>query len=254
MPPPITRTPPAFRLASPETGTTYPIYLSVPDARRHPGPWPTLLLTDGDYFFDPAVAAAQELIAAGEIAPLVLVGLGYGAGFGSAANHRGRDYTPTASSLEPASGGADAFLAFLSHSLWPELSRRYPLRDDARGLGGHSLGSLLVLHALFQPRPFFSRALASAPSIWWDDRSILRLADALRDRQDALPATLYLGVGTADTASMTGDLELLERQLTARPFAGLRVVSGRFPGRDHYDVVADSLRAGLRALFPRSSV
>lgn len=250
MTPPITKTPPAFRLASPETGTTYPIYVAAPgpagsEART------ALLLMDGDYFFDPAVEAAQELGMQGAIAPVLIVGVGYGAGFGAKANRRGRDYTPTASALEPDSGGGDAFLPFLATTLWPELARRYPVRDDRRAIGGHSLGSLLVLHAIFQPEAFFQLGLASAPSIWWDDRAILGSVARLRETKSALAARLFLGVGTDDSASMTGDLALLEQQLAARPFDGLQIVSERYPGRDHYDVVPDSLRGGMRALFAK---
>ena len=249
MPPPITRAQPAFRCHSPETGTDYVIYVAAPDPRTAPGPWPAVILTDGDYFFDPAVAAALELAAAKKIPPVLVVGIGYGAGFGQPANHRGRDYTPTASSLEPTSGGAEAFLAFLTGTFWSELARRHPVRDDQRVLAGHSLGSLLALYALFQPAPFFPQVLASAPSVWWDDRSILAHAARLRDTQSSLPASLYLGVGADDTASMTGDLALLEQQLATRPFSGLNLVSEKFPGRDHYNVVGDTLRSGLRALL-----
>ncbi len=250
MPPPSTRAKPAFRLPSPETGTTYPIYLATP-AAADGIPWTAVLFMDGDYFFDPAVAAARELEARGEISPALIVGVGYGAGFGARNNKRSRDYTPTASALEPESGGADVFLRFLINTLWPELARRHPVREDARAIGGHSLGSLLALHAVFQPQPFFNRCLASAPSIWWDDRSILANLARLRAAQPSLPARLYLSVGADDTASMTGDLILLEQQLAAQPFTDFRVVSERFPGRDHYNVVPDSLRGGLRALLGR---
>ncbi|HVU22645.1 MAG TPA: alpha/beta hydrolase-fold protein [Opitutus sp.] len=250
MPPLITRVKPALRVRSPETGSTYAIYLDAPDPASAPGPWPAVLLMDGDFFFDPAVAAARALRGAGTIPPLLIAGVGYGAGFGHADNHRGRDYTPTASSLEPGSGGAAAFLAFLTETLWPELARRHPLDTGRRVIGGHSLGSLLALYALFQPRPFFPKVLASAPSVWWDERSILGHAAKLRDAQAKLPASLYLGVGADDTASMTGDLALLEEQLASRPFAGLNIISEKFPGRDHYDVVGDTLRSGLAALLP----
>jgi len=204
---------------------------------------------DGDYFFDAAVDAARSLREASKIPPTAIIGVGYGAGFGSRGNFRGRDYTPTASAEEPSSGGADRFLAYLSNTLWPELARRHPLVETGRTIAGHSLGSLLALHALFQPKPFFSRALASAPSIWWDNRSLLGLISGLRDRQQELAGSLYLGVGEYDSPSMLGDLGLLEKQLEARPFEGLRVVSERFPGRDHYDVVTDSVRAGLASLL-----
>jgi predicted alpha/beta superfamily hydrolase len=191
---------------------------------------------DGDYLFDAAAEAARALRAEGRIGPAAVVGVGYGAGFGSPGNFRGRDYTPTASPEEPASGGAGRFVDYLASTLWPELARRHRLREDRRAIAGHSLGSLAVLHALFQPRPFFSRALASAPSLWWDNRSFLGLAAALRDRQQELRA-------------MTGDLDLLERQLAARPFDGLEVTSVRFPGHDHYDVVPAAMRAGLATLL-----
>jgi predicted alpha/beta superfamily hydrolase len=247
--PRITSAPPAFVSRSGETGADYAIYVDPPDGARAPGPWTAVLLMDGDFFFDPAVRVCRALRKSGALPPLVLVGVGYGAGFGEPGNFRGRDYTPTAAPEEPSSGGADRFLAYLAGELWPELARRYPLGESGRAIAGHSLGSLLVLHALFQPRPFFNLALASAPSIWWDNRSILGLASALRDRTASLPGRLYLGAGADDTPSMTGDLALLEAQLRERPFAGLRVASERFKGRDHYDVVPDTFRSGLLALL-----
>jgi uncharacterized protein len=237
---------PAFTVQSPQTGTDYPVYTDLPAGAAARA---ALILMDGDFLFDPAVAVARELEQQGVISPVAVIGVGYGAFFGQPGNHRGRDYTPTASADEPSSGGADAFLAFLTDTLWPEVERRCALAGARRVLAGHSLGSLLVLHAVFQPRPFFDTALASAPSIWWDNRSILGLAARLREAQDRLPARLFLCVGEDDTPSMTGDLRLLEEQLTQRPFAGLDVRSARFPGKDHYNVVPDALRAGLASLL-----
>jgi predicted alpha/beta superfamily hydrolase len=246
-----TDTTPAFVSTSPETGTSYRIYVDAPAAPDGAAPWPCVLLMDGDYFFDAAVAASRELRSTGQIGPAVLIGVGYGAGFGQPGNERGRDYTPTASALEPASGGAGTFLHYLTGTLWPQLTSRYPLQPEpeARMIAGHSLGSLFALYALLQDPPFFGGVLASAPSLWWDDRSLLQLAHRLRDRRSSLPAHLFLGVGADDSPSMTGDLALLEQQLADRPFADLHVTSDRFPGRDHLTVLPDTLRAGFRALL-----
>jgi predicted alpha/beta superfamily hydrolase len=233
---------PTFTLTSPETGTTYALFVVEPAT---PGPWPAVLGMDGDYIFSNRVDLSQAFRAN----PVLFVGVGYGAGFGDPANRRGRDYTPVRHSDEPSSGGADAFLKFLTDTLWPELARRYPIDPARRGLAGHSLGSLLVLHALFQPKPFFTHYLASAPSIWWADRAILAHAAALRAKQDALPGKLFLDVGEKDSASMTGDLALLEQQLAARPFKKLEVISRRFPKKDHYNVVPVAFETGLRELF-----
>jgi predicted alpha/beta superfamily hydrolase len=236
---------PAFTLSSPQTGTDYRIYLGPETS----GGLPAVAFMDADDQLDDAVDAYAAARAAGQIPALLLVGVGYGASYTQPANQRVRDYTPTAMATEAGSGQADAFLEFLTATLWPELTRRYAIRDDLRGLAGHSLGSLLVVHALFQRRPFFNRLLGSAPSLWWDNRAILCSAQNLQRTGTALPAKLFLSAGTDDTPSMLGDLELLEDQLRALPFAGLEVISQRLPGRDHYNVLPDAFRAGLTALF-----
>ena len=48
---------------------------------------------------------------------------------------------------------------------------------------------------------------------------------------------------------MSSDLGLLEKQLKDKPFKGLRVVSEVFPGRDHYNALPDTVRAGLATLL-----
>jgi predicted alpha/beta superfamily hydrolase len=212
-------------------------------------PLTAVLFMDADDQFRFAVAAYHELAAKSSFAPLLLVGVGYGASYMKPANKRMRDYTPTAMPGEAGTGGADTFLRFLQVTLWPELARRYPLRHDIRGIAGHSLGSLLALHALFQPKPFFNRALISSPSIWFDDRSILRLAVNLRDRQEALPAQAFLSVGAEDTPSMIGDLTLLEQQLAARPFTELNLTCRHYPGLDHYTVLPTAFSEGMKVLF-----
>jgi len=240
---------PTFILPSSETGTDYHCYVEPPEATDTSTPRSAILFMDGDDQFRYAVAAYRDLRAASAVPPLLLVGVGYGASYAKPSNKRMRDYTPTAMPGEADTGGADAFLRFLQATLWPELARRYPLRHDSRGIAGHSLGSLLALHALFQPTPFFNRALISSPSIWFDDRSILRLAAELRARQAALPAQAFLSVGEMDTPSMTGDLTLLEQQLAARPFAELELIYRRYPDLDHYNVLPAAFADGLKALF-----
>jgi predicted alpha/beta superfamily hydrolase len=247
--PRITAAKPAFVSHSAQTGTAYRIYVDAPDPSRTPGPWPAVLLMDGDFLFDIAVKACRQLEKSGGIPPTAVIGVGYGANFGEPGNFRGRDYTPTASADEAMSGGAARFHDYLSGSLWPELSRRYPLREKGRAIAGHSVGSLFVLYALFQRKPFFDLALAGAPSIWWDDRSVLGLISALRDRQAKLPGDLYLGVGTEETPSMLGDIDLLRKLLRDRPFSGLKVKTETFAGLDHYNSAPDILAGGLAYLL-----
>jgi hypothetical protein len=249
----ITRQIPAFISRSDELDTDYAVYVRAPEASAGPGPWPALIFLDGDYSFDIAADVYRTLRKSGDIPPAVVVAVGYAKPFNDPGNRRGRDYTPTAAPEEPTSGGADRFLAHLIGPLWTELARRYPLHQESSVLAGHSLSSLLALHALFQPRPFFRRVLAGAPSIWWDNRSFLGIMKRFRDQQATLPAHLFLGVGTDETVSMLGDLLLMEKQLAERPFAGLQITSVKFPGRDHYNVMPDLFSAGLRTFFTSTS-
>jgi len=229
--------------------TDYRISLAVPEAGREPGPWPAVVCMDGDDQFRFAVEAYRTLRAEDKVPPLLLAGVGYGASYTRPGNRRIRDYTPTAIATEPESGGADAFLGFLTGRLWPELARRQRVREDWRGIAGHSLGSLLALHALFQEHPFFNRILASAPSLFWDDRALLHRVSRLQHTGAVLPARLFLAVGERDSPSMLSDLELLGQQLAAQPILRLEMRHRRFPKRDHYNVLPDAFRAGLQWLF-----
>lgn len=251
---------PTFKLHSPETGTEYWIYVHVPPlpATRRPTkaqPWTAMVFLDGDDQFPFAVRAwrtVQQEAKRGRrrpLPPLLLIGIGYGASYGRAANKRVRDYTPTSHEFESSSGSARAFRKFLTRTLWSELQKRYPLDPVRRGIGGYSLSALFVLDALFQKSPFFTHHLAASPSVWWDDRSILTQARRLRAKQHNLSARLFLSVGEKDSSSMTGDLALLEAQLAEKPFAKLRTFSHRFPRRTHFNALAISFRTGLRELF-----
>jgi uncharacterized protein len=247
--------PPSYlKLPSPETGTVYHISIASPDPSRNPGPWRTILFLDGDDQFAGALDAYRGLWARGQEQPLLLVGVGYGAGYKKPGNRRVRDFTPRPAEDEPDSGGAEAFHAFLSGTLWRRLSDLYPVDEDDPGIAGHSLGAMFVLHAMFRPDPFFRRGLAVAPSLWWDQRATLKAIADFRAGHGVLGGKLFLGLGESDTESMRHDFTELETLLREKPFEDLRVTIERFPGRGHFNVVPVSYTSGLRALYGRVTI
>jgi len=246
---------PSFIRHSPETGTDYSIYIEEPAHWPVGEKIPAVLFMDGDDQFSSAVKAYHTLLKDAPLTrPLLLVGVGYGASYRKPQNKRFRDYTPTVMPGEDGTGGANQFLKFLSETLWTELSGRYAISETERGIAGHSLGSLLALYAIFQRKPFFNRALISSPSVWYDDRSILKIVQSLRDEQKVLPARAFLSVGEEDSPSMTGDLTLLEAELTARPFEQLELIQKRYPKQDHYTAIDPAFEDGLAALFPPAKI
>ena len=237
-------------------GLRYAIRVEAPFSVKNASPaepWPVLVCLDGDDQFDAMRQARAEVAKTDPLPPLLLVGVGYGASYQEPGNRRVRDYTPCAIEGASEGGGADAFLEFLIARLWPELEKRFPVSRETRGIAGHSLGALFALHALFKPRPFFDRVLASAPSIWWGERAVLSAAAALRPVDANLPAWLHLSVGSRDSASMTGDLGLLEETLRRAPFPKLKVGVDRFAGKNHFNSIHPAYRSGLRFLFTHRS-
>ncbi|HZP60336.1 MAG TPA: alpha/beta hydrolase-fold protein [Opitutaceae bacterium] len=236
----------AFTFHAEKLQTDYLLFTAEPEEA---GPHPVALVLDGDDQFEAAADALADLRRAGTIPPVLLVGVGYGGSYRAPKNRRARDYTPTPSTDEATETGcAPAFLEFLTGELLPELGRRYAIKSDDVALAGHSLGSLFGLYALSRTDAPFRRYLVSSPSIWWDNRSVLRLlaAGASRDRP---AARAFFSVGNADTDSMRDDLELLERQLAAQPVLKLEYQFERFDGKDHYNALPVAFRAGLRWLY-----
>jgi predicted alpha/beta superfamily hydrolase len=166
----------SLELPSELTGTTYRLHLpAAAPAAVTADPRPLVLVMDGDDQFGFALAAYERMRAAGRVPELLLAGVGYGASYRQSANRRMRDYTPTAMAGESGTGGAEPFRRALRDEIIPFLAGRFAVSAENRGIAGHSLGSLFGLYAFFHREPLFSRCLASSPSIWYDDRSLLRL-------------------------------------------------------------------------------
>lgn len=234
----------SFVVSAPELQTEYHIFVDTP---KGAGAVPWVVVLDGDDQFRPAVEAAREAEREGHIPPLALIGVGYGGGYRSPVNRRVRDYTPSQPKDEPMeSGGAEVFHAFLENRLVPAVAERCGLQPLSVGLTGHSLSSLFGLHALYRPQPFFDRFLISSPSIWWDDRAILRAANRQPPERQV---KAFISVGTLDTPSMTGDLTLLETMLEQQPPPKLQYSIRRFAERDHYNVLPLAFREGLKWLY-----
>lgn len=162
--------------------------------------YPVLYLHDGQNVFDRATSfgeewqvdeSAQRLITAGEIEPLIIVGI-YNTG-----EHRLDEYTPTPELRAGRGGQADDYGRMLVEELKPFIDVTYKTLPSAgsTAMGGSSLGGLLTMHLGLRYPTAFSRLAVLSPSVWWDDRVILREVDAL---PAALPLRIWLDAGTAE--------------------------------------------------------
>jgi predicted alpha/beta superfamily hydrolase len=198
-------------------------------------PWrryPVLYMQDGQNLFDRATAfggvdwniqgAADRLIYNGAVEPLIIVGI-YNAG-----KSRIPEYTPTKA---PKLGGgrADRYAKFLLQEVMPFVQDQYRTLSEpsSTGIGGSSLGGLVSLYIGLKHPQTFGRIAALSPSIWWQQRVILRLAAAApvppRPR-------IWLDVGTREGQRTVPDVE---------SFRDLLLKKGWKLGEDlHHEVVA----------------
>lgn len=273
------------RLPSSAVGADFEVFVGRcgTDADGAP-PAGVLYLTDADGCFGLAVDVVRGLQLKRHLPPLLVVGVGYGVGpLAEAAALRVRDLTPTAdpayAALVPAHarmGGGPAFLSFLRHELRPWVADRYGVDADDATFFGHSMGGLLGAWALLQEPTAFRRWILGSPSLWWDDRVLLREEERYAAGHDDLPADVYAGIGADEThegrvreaanlppderalatawyIDMVDDLAVLAARLLARGYPTLRLRHEVLPGEFHVSVAPLILSRGLRHLFDAPS-
>lgn len=265
----------SYALKSKHVDQTFQIDVARPARRMADGEaLPVVYVLDGNSAFGIATPTARLLQDEG-LPPMLIVSIGYrfdetkpmSAQFFET---RTRDYTPSADApwlemskealakngvmVNTVTGGAAAFLAFIEEELKPFIASRYPVKADDQTLTGMSLGGLFTLYALFEKPGSFARYGAFSPSIWWNDRAVLRNEEALAARVKDLPVRLFLSVGVLEEGigapySMVSNLETLRQKLVARKYPGLRLTHQVFPDETHGSVYPASFSRGLRRLF-----
>ena len=183
-------------------------------ARRYP----VLYLQDGQNLFDEATAfthewqvdeTAQRLIEAGAIEPVIIVGVA------NAGEWRIDEYTPTRDEGRRAGGSAIRYGRMLVEELKPFIDATYRTRPDAAstGLGGSSLGGLLSVYLGLQYSGMFWRLAVLSPSVWWDERFILRRVRLLAHKP---PLRIWLSAGTDEAPGVVEGAAALRDALVAR--------------------------------------
>lgn len=218
--------------------------------------YPVLYLHDGQNLFDAATAfvpgqdwhvnaTADEMIRAGEIEPLIIVGI-YNTGV-----HRIDEYTPTRDRKQRAGGDADLYGQMLAEEIKPFIDTEYRTLSAPQytGLGGSSLGGLVTLYlGLLYPQ-VFGRLAVLSPSVWWDGRVILRI---VRMAEPKPRLRIWLDIGTGEGRKTVLDARALRRELLRAGWVeGEDLAYFEVPDADHSEAAwADRVGPFLKYLFP----
>ncbi len=242
-----------------QISVAYPFGYQQIDAR-----FPVLYVLDAWWTFGMATDIARVLSADQLVPPMLVVGVGYPGGLGDAIALRVRDMTLRQSDAVEeliaqevaafgphppiASGGADAFLRFLTEELMPRLERDYRVDPAQRILHGHSLGGSFVVDVLFREPTAFTHYISSAPALVLDNGLSFQTERAYSAASDALPATLFLAVGRLDVAvpGIVESVTAMADTLRVRDYEGLDWEVVQYEDQTHRSVMPVVLRDALR--------
>lgn len=198
-----------------------------PGFKAHGTRYDVLYLNDGQNLFgdgDPdsdgggwhADETAAQLIAAGRIVPLIIVGID-----NAGDRARGIDYLPVPDPFEadPDPPGADRYLRFLIDEVMPFVSATYPIAvgPGHTGFGGSSYGAASAFYAALSRPGVFGRLLLESPSVGVGNGVLLERARTM----SAWPERIDIGIGSEEGRGRRGASDALETLLQILKNAGL---------------------------------
>lgn len=232
---------------------------SYGDTMAAPHRYPVLYLLDGDAHFH-SVSGLLQILGTGVngtfvIPEMIVVAIPN--------TNRTRDLTPTHTGIGldgqpvPAfaeSGGGPAFLRFLKDELIPHVDVEYRTMPY-RVFVGHSFGGIATLNALYTMPETFNAYVAIDPSLWWDDRTLLRQARPFFETARLEGRALYVAqantVNAADTTRNLHFESITQFDAIMRTFdrSGVRYGFRYYDRDDHGSVPLIAEYDALRFIF-----
>jgi len=152
------------------------------------------------------------------------------------------------------SGGMPAFFTFLRNELIPRIDSTYRTMPW-RVFVGHSFGGITTLNALYTIPETFNAYVAIDPSLWWDDRVLLRKArdyfESARLEGRALWVAQANTINPADTARNLHfeSITRFDAILRAYDRSGVRYGFRYYDDDDHGSVPLIAEYDALRFIF-----
>jgi len=185
--------------------------------------YPVLYLLDGESNLEFTAAVADFLAESGSAPEMIIVAI-------RAGTSRARDYLPGNPAGGP-SGDADQFLDFLEREPLPFVEANYraaPLRL----ISGHSLGGVLVTHALIERGELFRGYITQSPYV------VQPIGGPLVERFEKVLATgrkldafFYMNVG--DEPDLASNIERMKTALEASTRDGFEWYAEHEAGKTH---------------------
>jgi predicted alpha/beta superfamily hydrolase len=182
--------------------------------------------------------------------------------------NRTRDMTPTHTDRDPtgkpqpglaASGGMANFLGFIQKELIPRIEQRYRTAPY-RVFVGHSFGGITTIDALYTMPETFNAYVAIDPSLWWDNRLLLKQARDKFSKPGLAGRALFVGqantITPGDTTLNVHYNSIVQFNSILETFnaSGLRYGYKYYPNDSHGSVPMIAEYDALRFIFDAYNV
>jgi predicted alpha/beta superfamily hydrolase len=232
---------------------------SYNDTTYLPRRYPVLYLLDGDAHFH-SVSGLVHILGSGVngtfvVPEMIVVAIPN--------TNRGRDMTPTKVDRDlqgrPApqlasTGGMPNFLGFIKNELIPKVEQTYRTAPY-RVFVGHSLGGITTINALYTMPETFNAYVAIDPSLWWDNRLLLKQAQDRFGKPGLAGRALYVAqantIAPGDTTLNVHFNSIVQFNSILETFnkSGLRYAYKYYPSDSHGSVPMISEYDALRFIF-----
>lgn len=219
--------------------------------------YPVIYLLDGESNFNYLTAYVDKLsrYPYPSIPEMIIVGI--------VNTNRTRDLTPTvvtkeemskdqASKINGENGGNDNFFKFLKEDVFTYVESNYRTLNY-KILIGHSFGGITALNNLVNHTDMFNAYIVHDPSIWWDNKIMLReYTDHIN--QDFKHRRLFLTqVGESENKGHLNDhysaIKEFDKLMSSTPNSSLTYKYVAYEGEDHGSIPLKGNLDGLRFIF-----
>lgn len=134
-------------------------------------------------------------------------------------------------------GQAQNFYLFLKNTLIPYVSKKFK-KCKSTAFIGHSFSGLFCLYTIFQDDKLFDRHFAISPSVWANNRELLKIEEDYHNKKKSLSATVNLQAGGLEifnkVLSSTTDFYNTTR---SRNYKGYTVTYSTVNNANHYSMI-----------------
>ncbi len=170
--------------------------------------YPVLYMHDGQNCFDQNTAAfgmewnidgaLTELIKAGDVPPMIVVGID------NAGTQRSWEYNAPEINFQGRNGRADQYVRFLTDEVMPAVNERFRVKTgpEHTAIGGSSFGANVTLYALMHAPGTFGQALIESAAIRFAGPAF---EEIITDHPGPWCDRAFIGMGTQETGDPARD-------------------------------------------------